>query len=359
MTVEFRCPLCQQRLSAREEKIGREVRCPRCKNTVVVPRDVGPRDPGQGRVLATVPEVDDLAGTTTATRDDAALHVTDSVLATDVKIETPTPPAPALAPAPQVLQGEIAAGAAAPVTIFDEDFFDLLQDDGRTEAVHPPLRHGAHLPLPPPAFDVDFVAVPRWQLIIHGVLLGMLPLLGLALGYAVGIRDMPRGSAVAPPVLDAFAIEGRVTWVNPANQIVPDDGAVVLIFPRYRQPQRPDRPAVAALGPLAPLPDERSSERVKLADIGGAYARVLEKDGSFRLTVPRPGDYFALIISRRLTTAPASQSSAGPPATAQNQMLAEIDQFITDRPKLLENQAFQWRMVELVPNTRLDEHFGR
>jgi len=45
LAIEFRCPNCQQRLTAKPEKAGRRVKCPRCGGSLVVPVGQGPAPP--------------------------------------------------------------------------------------------------------------------------------------------------------------------------------------------------------------------------------------------------------------------------------------------------------------------------
>lgn len=124
---------------------------------------------------------------------------------------------------------------------------------------------------------------------------------GFAAGYWVGHYDRialgrshqsPRwtGSGGGKSVL----VEGRITFRPDPLSGQPDAGAVVILLPATKLPEK--TLPVEGLRPFeSPRPD--ASGPKALAELGGAVERT-DQSGQFMLVVP-PDDYYVLLISRK------------------------------------------------------------
>jgi DNA-directed RNA polymerase subunit RPC12/RpoP len=233
--LDFRCPNCQQRLTAKAEKVGRRVKCPRCGGALVVP--------GSG--------------------DAAAPPVSD-----------PSRSAGSVSPEVETIE--------LPVVIASDE---------------PDYPARPNLAASEP-FDPNWVAFPRRLLYVHAIVLGVTLAGVFALGYLVG-RDQQRRPRSESSALATgpISVDGRVTYTNRSKEQVGDDGAVVIALPRDRRPSRTEKPSLAGLGPRDPPPPDNDPVLEAIAALGGAYVRT-DPEGRFRLVLPTAGEYYVLYISR-------------------------------------------------------------
>src|SRR2546428_319979 len=91
MPIRFACPSCGQPLLARDDKVGRKLKCPKCRKTLVVPTESQPRGETAGELTgeARTGEMGDRAARGAA-RPEAALPQQKTAAAGRV----PTRPAP-------------------------------------------------------------------------------------------------------------------------------------------------------------------------------------------------------------------------------------------------------------------------
>ncbi len=126
------------------------------------------------------------------------------------------------------------------------------------------------------------------------VMAGMMLLAFLA-GWLIGRGSQPKArTAPAEPAGEPVALEGRVLYSLSPGQSLADERAVVIALPAGKKPAK----KIAARG-LRPA-DEDELNAAPSADalraLGGSIARV-DESGQFQLVVPRPGNYWLLIIS--------------------------------------------------------------
>lgn len=135
MPIRFPCPHCGQSLRAREDKVGRKLKCPKCRQALTVPAESAAGD-----------------GSADSAPDDpfSELIVYDD----DVVYETEEPPARAMATS-------VSTGAEG-------------------------------------TFDPRRVAVPRWMFYAHAGLLGILALAAFSLGLLIGRTTHTEGPVANP-----------------------------------------------------------------------------------------------------------------------------------------------------------------
>jgi hypothetical protein len=277
MPIRFACENCGVRLSVSTRKAGAQAKCPKCGGTIRIPQPEPAAGPG--------------------TAD--------------------TPPEPAAEATP--------GGAAS-----DDPFAQFAVYDVESELVY-----DTDFAAPPAAaargpVDPDRLAVPRSVLYAQGVLLGLVALLGFAIGVMVGRAssgDRDQADALPQPCL----IAGTVVVQEQRGETRPDVGAVAIVLPRDAHPEQ--KAEIVGLRPQDPLPGDENESLRALRSIGGDYARA-DQDGQFQLRVPDRGNYFLLVIS----------ASAGPAEGEQpKSVLAQIGRFFQLTPQLFEGHAYRWR----------------
>ena len=238
MPIRFPCPECQQRLSVTSQKAGREVRCPRCRQTVLVPS------------VPTPPA---------ANRSDEALTVPPAANESEPGSVPPPPSTPDPGPVPET---------------------ELVYADA-------PLESAAA------AVDASLVTLPRRYVYYQGFLLGAVALCFFVFGMIVGSRSGPTGPGVA---IQPCTISGEIRFQSSdGDKASPDEGARVIVVP---QAVRPDQKAAAS--GLRPGDQEPAEDHVGVAllrGLGGDVASV-DNRGRFQCRVPSPGRYYILVISR-------------------------------------------------------------
>ena len=280
--LEFRCPSCQQRLTAKAEKAGRRVKCPRCGGSLVVPVEEEPLPPPV---------------------HDRAFPPVLSPIIDDSDL-------------PVIVLGEELASPAPKI----------------------------HLSEP---FDPTWVSFPRRLIYIHAALLAIALAGAFGLGYWVGRDPPPKGDS-SPAQTWPIALDGRVTWIGPFGEQAGDDGAVVMAFPRARRPGRTEKPSLAGLGPTDPSPAENDPVIEAIAAQGGAYFRA-DGEGSFRLVLPRPGEYYLLFLSRHATRPDGDQ--------VRREHLAEMGEYFTAALELIGPQQYSWSLRDLDADSDISHAF--
>lgn len=162
------------------------------------------------------------------------------------------------------------------------------------------LPASAHL-TPMPAGMILF---PRRMLYVEAVLYLLIAGASFAVGYLVARRG---GSTGAGPAIEGSAADSKVpvegsVMLEKSGQKRPDVGAVVIVLPGDKSPT-PLPAARFRPGDSAPAGSDDAAMR-DLTAFGGAMARV-GADGSFQMSLPRPGTYRVLAISPQGTRPPS------------------------------------------------------
>lgn len=174
---------------------------------------------------------------------------------------------------------------------------------------------------------VQRISVPRYVILVQGVLLGTVALFAFALGLLVG------GGFFAQPAVVAgqpCKVQGTISYAS-GVQTLPDAGAVVMFLPETKNPGR--RLTAHGLRPEDPLPEAPLVGAEELRNMGGAYARA-DAQGRFELQLADPGTYFVLVLSGN------ASRQAG--QDIQTQDLVRISRFVDSASDLLADSRYQF-----------------
>jgi hypothetical protein len=234
MPIRFSCQHCGQRLRIASRKAGKEVECPKCQESIVVPSE-------------------------------------DAVAA---------PP-----PAPEVpLDADDSPPDETPLPEF------VVHDDDVEWVYESEEGEGQ---VAPGQVDLDRVSVPRSVLYAQGILLGVVGLLAFALGVLVG-----GGRSPAPhhPLATPHLVAGQLQYQTDGDHRRPDAGSTVLVLPAEHRPGPNERASIEGLRPQDPSPNETNPSLRAIQAMGGSYTRT-DDQGRYRVRVPKPGTYFVLFVS--------------------------------------------------------------
>ncbi|MCL4206915.1 MAG: hypothetical protein KJ000_30910 [Pirellulaceae bacterium] len=212
----------------------------------------------------------------------------------------------------------IVADPFAQFLVYDDET-ELVYDDEEDE----PRAEGTMLP-----FDPAKVTFPRSLLYIQGVLLGVVTLVGFALGILVG------GGTGSVAVVDEpvpCVISGRIALRTQGDNTIMDHGAVAMVFPQGSRPET--KLEIVGLRPRDSEPPADHPALLAIRNLGGDYARA-DQDGAFRLHVPDRGKYFVLVIS-------ANRRSVDP--EIPRSVLVEVGRFFQLAPDLFAGYDYRWQ----------------
>lgn len=265
MPIRFPCPHCRQKLSISSRKAGTSAVCPRCQKEIIVP-------------------------------------------ATTAGAATPAANPPADDP-----HEEHDDNPYSQFAVFDEEELVYESPAVRSDQGSSGLD--------------DRIAVPRYVLLVQGVLLGVVALVAFALGLLVG------GGFFAQPVAVAgqpCKVQGTVSYAL-RGATLPDAGAVIMFLPQTKDPGR--RLAADGLRPDDPLGQAPLAGAEELRNMGGAYARA-DEQGRFEVQLADPGTYFVLFLSGN------ARRQAG--QDVQTQDLVKISRFVDGASDLLADSRYQF-----------------
>ena len=286
MSIRFACHHCGQRLSVNDEKVGKKAKCPKCKGSLTVP---------------------------TAAAAAAQLA--------EIRAER---------------AGAEVEDALSEFVVYDDD----------TELIY--STEAEYYPAVETDVNAAYVAVPRWAIYVQGILLGIVALVAFTLGIMVGAVSVP--DAVEPQAEGPVVLTGHVTFVNSANQPIPDEGSVVIAVPTTVRPDQ--KIEINGLRPDEELPaDDHPGVRI-LHELGGGLTRV-DMDGNYRLQLAGPNRYFVLMLSRH------ARPQEG--TTPDREHLAEMGRYFSDSYQLVDPEKYKylWATLRIRGDTPLDHDFGR
>jgi hypothetical protein len=235
MPIRFSCQHCGQRLRIASRKAGKEVECPKCHETIVVP--AGDAEPAP-------------------------------------------PPAPAEPPVSE----EDYPPEEMPLSefvVYDDDVEWVYESDEDESNVAPGR------------VDLDRVSVPRSVLYAQGILLGVVGLTAFALGVLVGGGRSPTPDQRLATLHTVF---GQLQYKSEGDRLRPDADSTILILPAEHRPGPNERASIEGLRPQDPRPNETNSALRAIQAMGGSYARS-DDQGRYQVRVSEPGTYFVLFVS--------------------------------------------------------------
>lgn len=269
MPIRFNCKHCGQKLSVGSQRAGTKANCPRCKEIVRVPGEVVKPGKaslaasmlvmsGEGAAVETAPPSDEPTGPPIASEHYPTDHVAENA----------------------------ADGYDAPLET-SELVFDTA----------PSIVTGAESPNIVQQTDYNLVSFPRYVLYAQAALLAVVAIICFTLGALMGRAFLraPDGVAVGP-----CSVSGIVK-VTDGLTVKADEGAVVFILPQDVR-NITERAPVAGFRPRDSAPEGTHRGLAILREMGAGQART-DKEGKYKITVPKPGKYYVLVISRSKTGA--------------------------------------------------------
>ncbi|WP_254512946.1 hypothetical protein [Anatilimnocola floriformis] len=325
MPIRFVCHHCGQKLTVGRRRGGSKADCPRCHQTIRVPDDP---TPGAATMTASVIVMEGQAQA----------------------IEQPAPYDPALA-----------IGGDEDFAIEPADFgFEIgVEDSGLSNAISSEARpHDTGLSDPglghsitasqidthphvPQHDNPDLITLPRRVLYVQAGLLAAVAIVCFTLGALMGSAFL-RGTDVAQA--GPCKISGVVN-VAEGKTTQPEEGAAVFILPEDSR-NIDEQVPVDGLRPSDAAPAENHRGLLILQQMGGGYART-DKDGNYSITVPRPGKYYVLVISR-------SKTLKGTDLSGKKEQIARYFESVN---KLLEKQLYHFTGETLVDGRKVDVSF--
>lgn len=306
MPIRFVCKHCGQKLSVGSSRAGTKANCPRCKELVRVPGEAV--KPSKAQLAASMLVMSGEGAAVEQAPHDAAAH--------------DEPPAPPI------------AGEAEPAIETSELVFDTAPSiaTGAAPAVGEVVQQT----------DYGMVTFPRYVLYAQAGLLAGVAVIGFTLGLLMGGAFF-RGSA-GPIAAKPCTISGFVQ-INQGVVKKGDEGAVVFVLPQDLK-KIDERAPVAGLRPRDTEPEVNHRGLAILREMGAAHGRA-DKDGKFKVTVPRQGKYFVLVISR-------GKSGDGADVGSAKQKIAR---FFENANDLIGTQKYQFSAETLSNDRKYDVSF--
>ncbi|HEY1064936.1 MAG TPA: hypothetical protein VGE52_02455, partial [Pirellulales bacterium] len=281
------CSECQTLLSVGRRKIGEAIDCPKCGSK------------------QTVPETDALSGAKVEKRiprSERAAGQAESDGPSDASSARTT-----VAPGP----------APADDDYYRDVEFIIYEDDddppGATVPAGAPLVRATEGPA------ADHIVLPRslWNMTLLAFVVIAAGAFGL--GFWLGGRHAtPPKSAAASTSESAVSgaattaqtiVQGQVHYRSGPGVMAGDGGAVVLAVPRNQLPET--KLSHAGLRPDDAAGDARTAAQQALAAAGGGFQQVVA-DGEYFLTLPAPGNYWLLVVSKHVPRTVALRGDATP-----------------------------------------------
>jgi len=173
-----------------------------------------------------------------------------------------------------------------------------------------------------PSVAGQSVPVPRWIIYFQGALLGVVAATFFVFGMMVGSKT--QGGAV-DTIRSDCQVSGQVLYAGKKGELA-DDGAVVLLLPRDRQPEK--RFKGSSLNPNSFEPLNNPAIDFIHAS-GGAVLRV-DGRGRFETYVQSPNAYIVLVISRHKIK-PAGRALTRGEMAAVGSYFFKVEDLLSDR----------------------------
>ncbi len=300
MPIKFRCSYCRQFLGISRNRVGGIVDCPTCGRSI--------RVPGLDGVAAPLPspELDrDDAHLARALDELAALAdaplirpvMTDEEgVNEEAEIPQPLPePEPVELPMPVRMA---AVSVIDPIANGNAEVLAAAESRAALEELLQPLAAPNETELPsrraepgPSTSSLLFVVLIPLVTLLLGSVLGW-----IGRGQAVlAIQPVPAPNPVEKVVIEPMGgLEGRITYRTADGETRPDVGALVIAVPETWAGQL--RLSPVGLRPGDAEADQSAALKM-VAGFGGGAIRTGEA-GRYQLTLPQPGRYTVVTVSR-------------------------------------------------------------
>jgi hypothetical protein len=181
------------------------------------------------------------------------------------------------------------------------------------------------------------------MLYTHAGLLAVLALVAFALGMLIGGSTREDQRVAAPP--KPVEIGGALRWEAVTGEIG-DKGAVAIIWPVNRTPQKKIEAASLLVDKPAPKRDDPAY--LAIQELGGDYARA--GDGGHFYMQLVPGPYRVLLISNN------AQRPAGEEPKPED--VAEVGAVFAPPQALFGKQKYRLSTMDLNQQSKIDYFFG-
>lgn len=269
MPIRFNCKHCGQKLSVGSQRAGTKANCPRCKEIVRVPGEVVKPSraalaasmlviSGEGAAVESAPPSDEPIGPPLASEQSPADYGAVETGGYDAPLET----------------SELVFDTAPSISTGTESAPNVVQQ-----------------------VDYNLVSFPRYVLYAQAGLLAVVAVVCFTLGTLMGgafFRASDEGVAAGPCTISGFV------QIKEGATLKPDDGAVVFVLPQDTR-NIDERAPVAGFRPRDTEPEGNHRGLSILRQMGAGHART-DAEGKYKITVPKPGKYFVLVISRKAGT---------------------------------------------------------
>ncbi len=166
------------------------------------------------------------------------------------------------------------------------------------------------------------VPVPRWIIYFQGALLGVVAATFFVFGMMVGSMTQ---EGTVDAIRSECQVAGQVLYAGQSGDLA-DDGAVVLLLPRDRQPEKRFKGKSINPNSFEPL----SNPAIDFIHAsGGAVLRVDER-GRFEAYVESPNTYIVLVISRHQVK-PAGRALTRAEMAALGSYFSNVEELLGDR----------------------------
>lgn len=305
MPIRFNCQHCGQKLSVGSQRAGTKANCPRCKEIVRVPGEkVKEKAESKAKLAASM------------------LVISGEGVASPPAVETASPEQAEIESPP--IAGEYDQQLETSELVFD---------------TAPSISTGG--PEYIQQTDYNLVSFPRYVLYAQAGLLAAVAIICFTLGALMGgaFFSAPNVAAAGPVTVSGIVkvTEGVTTKA--------DEGAVVFFLPQDSK-NIDERAPVAGLRPRDSEPEGNHRGLFILKEMGAGYART-DKEGRYKITVPKGGKYFMLVISR-------AKVGSGADIGASKQKIAR---FFENANELLTTQKYEFSAVTLADGRKFDVSF--
>lgn len=165
----------------------------------------------------------------------------------------------------------------------------------KTEPALAPIAPNQPVAAIPAAPFENAVWISRRAIYTHVAILVLVSIVTFLIGWISGGAGtrLPGGSNAGP-----VRFEAQIQYVAANGKTLPDEGAVVLLWPKQAKPL--ERLSSKRLSPSEPAPPSDHPTLKALELLRGAYARTNAQGEIRDLLLAEPGEYYVLVISRNL-----------------------------------------------------------
>ena len=268
------------------------------------------------------------------------------------KQSTTPPPAPIAAPAAATIPdiAPLVKISSPAVPDFGFDFSSPVSAPAISRKAEPaPAASISASPttatVPTAPFD-NAVWISRRAIYTHVAILVLVSIATFLIGWISG------GAGAHVPGAnntDPIRFEALIQYVDAKGKTLPDDGAVVLLWPKQAKPL--ERLSIKRLTPSEPAPPPDFPTLKVIETLRGAYARTNAQGEVRDLMLAEPGEYYVLVISRNL---------ARPAMEPINEKVVPIlgDLFGGEAVALLGTRQYKLKSYTIAGTSTLNHTFG-